>query len=49
MVMMMVNAIGIRTPPAKPWMARSTIISPRLLANAQATEKIRNSSVLASR
>ena len=28
-VMMMVNAIGISTPPVKPWIARSTIIWPR--------------------
>ena len=49
MVMMMVKAIGISTPPAKPWRARSTIICSRFRAKAQATEKTRNSTVLASR
>ena len=49
MVMMMVKASGISTPPVKPWNARSTIISPRLCAKAQATEKSRNKAVLTSR
>ena len=35
MVMMMVKARGIITPPAKPCKARSTIISVRLLALAR--------------
>ncbi len=49
MVMMMVKAAGISTPPVKPWNARSTIISPRFCANAQATENARNKAVLTSR
>ena len=48
-VMMMVNAIGISTPPVKPWMARSTIIWPRFCAKAQAMENTRNRIALASR
>ena len=48
-VMMMVKAIGISTPPLKPWMARSTIICPRFCAAAQAAEKARNRTALLSR
>ena len=48
-VMMMVKAIGISTPPEKPWMARSTIICCRSWAKAQAAEKARNRTALVSR
>jgi hypothetical protein len=48
-VIMTVKAIGMRTPPAKPWKARSTIICPRLWAKAQPTEKARKRAALASR
>ena len=49
MVMMMVKAAGISTPPVKPWKARSTIICSRFCAKAQATEKARNRAALTSR
>ena len=49
MVMMMVKASGIMTPPAKPCRARSTIISPRLLAWPHSAENNRNSATLTSR
>ena len=42
----MVNAIGIRTPPAKPCRPRIAIIWPRLPAKAQAMENSTNASVL---
>ena len=48
-VMMIVKAIGISTPPKKPWKARSTIIWPRLVAKAQAIEKTRKRTVFTSR
>jgi len=44
-----VKAIGISTPPVKPWMARRAIISCRLCAKAQAIENIRNRTALVSR
>jgi len=34
-----VKAIGIRTPPKKPWNPRSRIMEGRSVAKAQATEK----------
>jgi hypothetical protein len=49
MVMMMVKASGIITPPAKPCKARSTIISVRLLAWPHSAENNRNNATLASR
>ncbi len=48
-VMISVNAIGISTPPVKPWIARSTIICGRSCANAQAPENTRNRIALVSR
>ena len=48
-VMMIVNAIGISTPPVKPWTARSTIICARSCASAQAAENTRNSTALVRR
>ena len=48
-VMMSVKAIGISTPPLKPWMARSTIICGRSCASAQAAENTRNRTALVSR
>jgi hypothetical protein len=47
--MMMVNAIGIRTPPENPWTARSAIICSRFCAKAQAAEKVRNNIALVRR
>ena len=43
-----VNAIGIRTPPAKPCSPRIAIIDGRSWVKAQATEKIANRVALAS-
>ncbi len=48
-VMIRVNAIGISTPPVKPWIARSTIICSRFCAIAQAAENTRNRMALLSR
>jgi hypothetical protein len=48
-VIMMVKAIGIRAPPANPWIARNTIICSRSVAKAQATEKTRNRIVVVRR
>jgi hypothetical protein len=48
-VMMMVNARGMRTPPLKPWIARSTIIWSRFCAKAQAPENTRNRMALVSK
>ena len=44
-----VNAIGISTPPVKPWMAAQHDHLPQIAANAQAIENSRNSTALASR
>jgi hypothetical protein len=38
----MVNAMGMRTPPAKPCRPRMTIIEPRSWVKAQAIEKSGN-------
>ncbi len=43
-----VNAIGIRTPPAKPCRPRMAIIDGRSWVKAQATEKSANDVALAS-
>ncbi len=48
-VMISVKAIGISTPPVKPWIARSTIICGRSCASAQAAENTRNRMALVSR
>jgi hypothetical protein len=44
-----VKAIGIITPPLKPWSPRSRIICPRFCAEAQAIEKARNRMTLPNR
>jgi hypothetical protein len=44
-----VSAIGIMTPPVKPWLARKTIMAPRLRANPQRQEKMRNKATLTNR
>ena len=48
-VMISVKAIGISTPPVKPWIARSTIICGRSRASAQAADSARNSTALVKR
>ncbi len=45
----MVMAVGMSTPPVKPWPARNRIISGRLVDSAQATEKPMNRPVLTAR
>ena len=44
-----VIAIGMNTPPVKPWPARHTIIIERLVENPHSTEKTRNSTQFAIR
>ena len=48
-VMISVNAIGISTPPVKPWMARSTIICGRSARRRRRPKAARNSTALVSR
>ena len=47
LVSTMVNAIGIRMPPAKPCRPRMTIIEPRSCVKAQAIENSGNRMVFA--
>ncbi len=47
--MISVKAIGISTPPLKPWKARSTIIWLRSWASAHDAEKARKSAAFTSR
>ena len=46
---MMVKAVGISTPPVKPWPTRNRIISLRFEANPHSTEKPRNSSAFTAK
>ena len=45
-VTMTVSAVGMNTPPVKPWPARKTIISPRFVEMPHSAEKIRKSTTL---
>ena len=49
LVRIRVKAIGISTPPMKPWKPRSAIIWGRSAAKAQATEKTQEQCCIGSR